>query len=299
MPTVSRMAAAVALVLAAATAAAAQHLKPQWSRPVGGKTRFVGVEEYGRCSVFIDNGVIQVVNPAGEIAWTWAFGKISKFLNPRDVAVAHGCDAVAVVGDASYKRALIAERGGHLTTLLFEDTPAEIRFDRSDRFVAIGTYLGSLSLFSRDGGLRWIRATDAAIVQGITFTDDNQRIMFKSYGGSGTVSMAGHVESSTRQAADADGETRSPLPYYRWRVARSEDGTRMWLRGEDSIDCVDASGRVLATIDATPSMQGVQVSRDFTQVLVVTEKDLRQVSVERYEIAAPCANNSEKLKVKN
>ena len=287
MVTASRALVAAAFVFAAA-AAAAQSLEPQWSRPVGGKTRFVGVEEYGRCSVFVDNGVLQVVNRAGAVAWTWPFATISRLLNPRDVAIAHDCDAVAVVGDATYKRALIAERGGRLTTLLFEDTPADITFDRHDQLIAVGTYIGSLSLFSRDGGIRWTRATDAAIVRGITFTDDNQRIVFHSYGGSGTVSVAGHVESSTRRAADDD-DAQSPIPYYRWRIAQSDDGSRMWLRGEDAIDCVDARGTVLATIKATPSMQGVKVSRDFTQVLVVSEKDLRPVSVERYAIAAPCS----------
>ena len=299
MATITRAMAVVALVTAAAAAAAqpgprpgnrasVDSLEPAWSRPVGGKTRFVGVEEYGRCSVFVDNGVMQVVGPAGEVIWTWPFATISRLLNPREVAIAHDCDAVAIVGDASYKRALIAERGGRLTTLLFEDTPAEIAFDRTDQFVAVGTYLGSLSLFSRDGGIRWTRATEAAIVRGITFADDNQRITFQSYGGAGTVSVAGHVESSTRRASDGDEDTRSPIPFYRWRIAQSDDRPRMWLRGEDSIDCVDARGTVLATINATPSMQGVKVSRDFAQVLVVSEKDLRPVSVERYAVPAPC-----------
>lgn len=288
MTTVPRVLAAIALVAAVTAAADAQSLKPEWSRPVGGRTRLVGVEEYGRCSVFADNGVMQVVNPAGDVKWSWEFAKISRLLNPGDVAVAHDCDAVAVVGDSSYKRALIAERGGKLTTLLFEDTPAQVRFDRADRFVAVGTYLGSLSLFSRDGRIFWTRATDATIVQGITFTDDNQHITFGSHGGAGTVSLAGHVEMSTRQGGDSSSDARSPLPYYRWRIALSDDGTRMWLRGEDSIDCVDMRGRVLASINATPSMQGVKVSRDFTQVLVVTEKNLRPVSVERYGIPAPC-----------
>jgi hypothetical protein len=288
MTTRPRVLAAIALVAAVTAAADAQSLKPEWSRPVGGRTRLVGVEEYGRCSVFVDNGVMQVVNPAGDVKWSWEFAKISRLLNPSDVAVSHDCDAVAIVGDASYKRALIAERGGKLTTLLFEDTPAQIRFDRTDRYVAIGTYIGSLSLFSRDGRIFWTRATDASIVQGITFADDNQRITFTSYGGAGTVSLAGHVESSTRQPA-GDEDTRAPFPFYRWRIARRDDGSRMWLRGEDSIDCVDARGTVLATIKATPSIRGVKVSRDFSQVLVITEKDLRPVSVERYAIPAPCA----------
>ena len=288
MFTVPRVLAAVALVAAAAAAAAAQSLEPEWSRPVGGRTRFVGVEEYGRCSVFVDNGVIQVVDPAGAVSWSWPFAKISKFLNPRDVAIAPGCDAVAVVGDASYKRALIAERSGQIKTLMLEDTPAQVTFNRTGQLVAVGTYIGSMLLFARDGGLRWIRATDAAIVQGMSFTDDNQRITFASYGGAGTVSVAGHVETSTRRGDDSRDDNRSPVPYYRWRIARSDDGSRMWLRGEESIDCVDTRGRVLATIGATPSMEGVKVSRDFAQVLVVTEKDLRPVSVERYAVPAPC-----------
>lgn len=125
-------------------------------------------------------------------------------------------------------------------------------------------------------------------MQGITFTDDNERITFDGDGGSGTVSLAGHVEFSTRDAHEEGNDTRSPLPYYRWLIAKSEDGSRMWLRGEDSIDCVDASGTVLATISATPSRYGVKVSRDFSQVLVVTEKNLRPVVVTRYEIPARC-----------
>ena len=288
MATVSRVLAAVALVAAAAAAAAAQSLEPQWSRPVGGKTRFVGVEEYGRCSVFVDNGVIQVVSPSGEVAWTWRFAGISKFLNPRSVAVSHDCDAVAVVGDASYKRALIAERAGRLTTLLFEDTPAEIAFDRTGRFVAIGTYIGSLSLFTRDGGIRWIRATEASIVQGIAFTDDNQRITFQSHGGSGTVSIAGHVEWSKRDSVD---NVSDADPAYEKQIAVFNDGQRVWQRSGNSIECVDDRGAVLATIELTSPFRTVRVSRDFAQVLVVSEKDLDPVSVERYEVPQPCRVN--------
>src|SRR5262245_64905021 len=103
MTTVPRVLAAAALVVAATAAAAAQSLKPEWSRPVGGKTRFVGVEEYGRCSVFVDNGAIQVVSPAGDVAWAWPFKSISKYINPNEVAVSHACDAIAFVGDSSYK----------------------------------------------------------------------------------------------------------------------------------------------------------------------------------------------------
>ena len=283
MATVVRLVAAIVLVVAVATGAAAQTLKPEWSRPVGSRTRLVGVEEYGRCSVFVDNGVLQVISPANEVMWSWPFAKISRLLNPRDVAVSHNCDAVALVGDASYKRALIAERGGRLTTLAFEDTPAEIAFDRADRLVAVGTYIGSLSLFSRDGGIRWTRATEASIVQGLTFSDDNQRISFKSFAGEGSVSVAGQVEWSKRGSGDNSSDAD---PAYQQRIAVHEGGTRAWQRTQDSIECVDDRGTVLATIAS--SVRNVKVSRDFSQVLLVTEKDLRPVSVERYEIPAPC-----------
>jgi hypothetical protein len=38
----------------------------------------------------------------------------------------------------------------------------------------------------------------------------------------------------------------------------------------------------------TPHSRGFFVSRDFSQAIVVTEKDLHAVSVERYEVPAPC-----------
>ena len=107
------------------------------------------------------------------------------------------------------------------------------------------------------------------------------------YNGPIEVSVAGHVESSTKERQEAEGQ-RAALPFYRWRIASAAGGSRMWLRGEESIDCVDNRGTVLATISATPSERAVIVSRDFSQVLVVTEKGLDPVSVERYEVPQPC-----------
>jgi hypothetical protein len=34
--------------------------------------------------------------------------------------------------------------------------------------------------------------------------------------------------------------------------------------------------------------RNVRVSRDLTQILIVREKNLRPVAVERYDISAPC-----------
>jgi len=298
--TLRRLATVTALVVAAPAAAAAQpgpapgsrawveSLKAEWSRPVGGKTRLVGVEEYGRCSVFVDSGVVQVVAPSGDISWSWSFSKISKYINPRAVAVSHDCGAIAFVGDASYKYVWIVDRAGASASVKSAATPANVEFDRAGMFVAVGTYAGSLQLYSRNGTLQWDRPTKASIVQGIAFSDDNQHIRFKDWSGSGVVSAAGHVEWSEPAPAVSEDEPAPAPSDYRWQIAVSDDGRRKWLRGEDVIDCVDEHGTVLARINAAPSVRGVKVSRDFCQVMVVTEKALHPVSVERYEVPAPC-----------
>ena len=50
---------------------------------------------------------MQVVTPSGEVSWTWPLSKISKYINPGEVAVSHACDAIAFVGNASYNYAWI------------------------------------------------------------------------------------------------------------------------------------------------------------------------------------------------
>lgn len=280
---------AVLLVLALffTTHSYAEPLKPAWSRPLGRSVRLVGVEENGRCILFADRKSIQIVSPDNAVLWTWPYASVSRFRNLSDVAVSPDCDAIAFVGDATYKNAWIAERNGKLVTLEFTSTPADVHFDRSGDLVAIGTFAGTMHLHGRNGELKWKRETKASIVQGIAFSDDNTHVMFKGWGGAGDVSVAGHVEWSTKEASDTEA-TDVSLPYYRWRIASASGGSRMWLRGEDAIDCVDARGTVLATITATPSERAVMVSRDFSQVFVVSEKDLDPVSVERYEVPRPC-----------
>jgi len=265
---------------------AAEPLKPAWSKPLGRGAALVGVEEYGRCTVFANKTAIQVVLPSGDVSWTWPYAAITRNLNPRDVAVSHACDAIAVPGDAGRKYVWVAQRSGALTTLSFTATPAEAAFDQTGELLAVGTFSGSIHLFTREGELKWTRETKASIVQGINFSDDNRHIAFKSFAGAGIVSVAGHVESSIRGALDS--ATDDPDLSYRARIAVFEGGDRMWLRGEDAIECVDGRGDVLATIDAAASFRTVKVSRDFAQVVVVSEKDLDPVSVERYEVPRPC-----------
>lgn len=382
MARVSRLLTVSALLVAAAAPAAAaqpgptpgsrasvEPLKPEWSRPVGGRVRLVGVEESGRCSVFVDHGAVQVVTRPGDVSWTWPFAKISKYINPREVAVSHECDAIALVGDSSYKYVWIVERGGKSVSLPFSATPAEAAFDRTGQLVAVGTYAGTLQLHSRSGELQWKRDTGAAIVHDVDFTDDNSRIVFKGWGGAGVVDANGQVQWGTHanrlaaardlstfifshapnhgpglpsialadagrsvlwhrwgstdafisakgdrvlamidtvqekkesdffdggsggaeiQLLSRDATVMAAFPDYRRAIALSEDGDRMWLAAEEYVACVNDRGDVLARIDVEPSYRGVLVSRDFSQVLIVSEKDLHPVSVERYEVPPPC-----------
>jgi hypothetical protein len=274
MASLRRLATVTAIVVAASTAAAAQpgpapgsrawveSLKAEWSRPVGGKTRFVGVEEYGRCSVFVDNGAVQVVAPSGETSWTWPFKAVSKYINPREVAVSHECDAIAFVGDASYKYVWIVDRAGTSASIKLSATPSDVEFDGKGDSVTVGTFSGTQFLYSRNGTLQSERQRPAKWASPLT--------------------------------EEPDDPLMSAFPHHRWRIAASDDGSRMWLRGEDVVECVDDRGAVLATIDAAPSRRGVRVSRDFGQVLIVTEKDLHPVSVERYVVPPPCYSLSSK-----
>ena len=259
-------------------------LKPSWSRPLGKLARLIGVEEYGRCIAFADKNAIQIVSPDNEVLWAWPYRKVNRLLNLREVAVSHDCDAIAVVGDSTYKIAWIAERSGALVTIPLTATPTEITFDRTSRLVAIGTFSGSVLLYSRDGHLQWTRDTRARIVEGVRISDDNRYISFKGWAGAGRVSFAGHVEWSEPGSGSPASENalraRSP-------IARSDDGTRMWLASDDGLTCVDDRGRVLAAI-AADEFRDVKVSRDFAQVLIVSEKNLNPVSVERYEVPGPC-----------
>jgi hypothetical protein len=259
-------------------------LKPAWSRPLGRLVRLIGVEEYGRCIAFADKNAIQIVSPANDVLWAWPYRKVNRLLNLREVAVSHDCDAIAVVGDSTYKFAWIAERSGQLVTIPLPATPTEITFDRTSRLVVIGTFSGSVLLYSRDGQLQWTRDTRARIVEGVRISDDNRHISFKGWAGAGRVSVAGHVEWSEPGSGSPSSENalraRSP-------IARSEDGARMWVAGGDGLTCVDDRGRVLAAISAE-EFRDVKVSRDFAQVLIVSEKNLNPVSVERYEVPSPC-----------
>lgn len=259
-------------------------LKPAWSRPLARSVRLVGVEEYGRCIAFADKSAIQIISPANDVLWTWQYRSVNRLLNLREVAVSHDCDAIAVVGDSTYKFAWIAERSGRLVTIPLTSTPSEVTFDRTSQLIAIGTFSGSVLLHARDGQQRWTRDTRARIVEGMRVSDDNRYIVFKGWAGAGRVSIAGHVEWSEPGSASPSTETASRS---RSTIARSDDGARTWLAGGEGLTCVDDRGRVLAAISAG-EFREVKVSRDFAQVLVVSEKNLNPVSVERYEVPSPC-----------
>ena len=104
--------------------------------------------------------------PAGEVSWTWP-QQDQQYLNPRDVAVSHDCDAIALVGDASYKYVWIVDRTGGSASVKFEATPADVEFDRTGKLVAVVTYAGSMFLYRStahcNGNVRARRASCKAL----------------------------------------------------------------------------------------------------------------------------------------
>jgi len=142
--TLAVLVAGIVLVFAGSDTAFVAPLTPGWSKPLGKGVRLVGVEEYGRCILFAGNGAIQVVLPSGETMWSWPYSKISRYINPRAVAVSHDCEAIALVGDAIYKYVWIAPRAGKAVSIPIAVTPTEAAFDRTGQLVAIGTYGGTL-----------------------------------------------------------------------------------------------------------------------------------------------------------
>ena len=99
----------------------------------------------------------------------------------------------------------------------------------------------------------------------------------------------GEPQEAIVQLLDRDGSVVASYSEYVAPLALSDDGTRAWLRGADHLACVDDRGEVLARIDVEiASNSRAVVSRDFSQVLVVRDRDLDPVSVERYEVPKPC-----------
>lgn len=285
--TLAFLVAGIVLLFAGRDTAFVEPLTPVWSKPLGKGVQLVGVEEYGRCILFADHGAIDVVLPSGDTAWSWPYSKISRYINPREVAVSHDCDAIALVGDASYKYAWIVPRVGKAVRLAFTATPADVEFDRTGTCVAIGTYAGSMSLYSVGGPLQWTRDTGVTIVDHLEFTADNQHIAFKGWAGSGIVSAAGQVESS--EASPHDSMLADEFGDEVQVLARSEDGALAWvLRRDGSVDCVNDAAEVLVSIATVTRRESVKVSRNFSQVLIVREKDLTPVAVDLYVVPDEC-----------
>ena len=114
-------------------------------------------------------------------------------------------------------------------------------------------------LYSVNGELQWKRDTKTAIVNGLDVTDDNQRILFKGWGGAGVVSFAGQVEWSrlaNRLTTSRDLGTLvfgdEPNHGPGWPGITVADGERkqLWFRWASVDAFISASGhRILATVD--------------------------------------------------
>jgi len=252
-------------VLAFATVAEAQnYLEPAWTKTLTRGGRFLTAHEFGRCSVVDQNGVIEVIDETGVVAWRWNYRKISKLIYPQETAVSPDCDAIAITGSATYKYTWLVERGGQGVTIGTMGTPSDVAFDRTGQRVLIGTFTGMLQMHARPSGdLLLTRAVHAPItIEGIEMFNDSGRVAFK------------HREGAELQS-DA------------WLLATTSDPKRKWLASSERIACIDDQGTVLAEIPPQTFYREIVVSRDFGQVVRI-ERAGNATRLYGYTVPSPC-----------
>jgi hypothetical protein len=169
-------------------------LTPTWSKTLKWPG-LVGVEEHGRCTVLKSGDLVQVLAPSGTVLWSWPYRKVSKYIEPIQVGVSPSCDAIAIPGNAGYKYTWIVPRRGNSVAARTMSVPADATFDRTGKFVAVGTHAGTVYLYSRDGALKWKQDVDgAAIASNLEFSEDNTRIVLRGWAGAGIIGIDGRPE---------------------------------------------------------------------------------------------------------
>ena len=251
-------------VLAFASVAEAQnYLEPAWSKTLTRGGRFLIAHEFGHCSVVDQNGVIEVIDESGAVAWRWNYRKISRLIYPQETAVSPDCDAIATTGSATYKYTWLVERSGKSVSIGSMGTPSDVAFDRTGQRVLIGTFTGMLQMHDRLGDLLLTRAVRAPIaIEGIEMVNDSGRVAFK------------HREGAELQT-DA------------WLLASTGDPKRKWLASSERIACLDDQGKVLAEIPPQTFYREVVVSRDFGQVVRI-ERAGNATRLYGYTVPSPC-----------
>ncbi len=148
----------------------------------------------GNCIAIAGNGEAQVISNQGRTLWKWNYGAINRIIVAGSLAVAPGCDAIALGGDSSYKYVWIADKSGHAIPIHLASTPLGLAFDRTGQSLAVGTGAWAIYLYSRTGQLFWRRKPDApcCLADGFSFSRDNTFLMVRS-GGSGVLRMDGSV----------------------------------------------------------------------------------------------------------
>lgn len=139
----------------------------------------------GRCAAIAADGAIDVVDIAGHKLWRWDYARNNRFLTVGPLAVSPMCDAVAMVGNSSYKYTWIANRSGHAIPVQTKSTPLSIAFSRSGDFVALGTGGCNLLLLNNSGELQWKKDLNngLCILGKLSFSADDKFILLQGHTG--------------------------------------------------------------------------------------------------------------------
>jgi hypothetical protein len=148
----------------------------------------------GSCIAIAGNGEAQVISNKGRTLWKWNYGALNRMIVAGPLAVAPGCDAIALGGTSSYKYVWIAEKSGRAIPIPMTSTPLGVAFDRTGQSLAVGSGNWAIQMYSRTGQLRWRRKPDApcCLVDRFLFSHDNAALMIRG-GGDGVLRMDGSV----------------------------------------------------------------------------------------------------------
>lgn len=135
----------------------------------------------GRCVAVAGVGTVDVLDSKGQTLWTWEYGKVNKFITAGGLAVSPKCDAIALVGNSSYKYTWVANRQAVRVPIQTTSTPLGIAFSHDGELIALGTGGCDLLLLGKAGGLKWKKVfkDGFCIFDELSFSPDDKFILLQ------------------------------------------------------------------------------------------------------------------------
>jgi hypothetical protein len=189
-------------------------LRSDWDhteQPWASKVSSAALSSEGRCVAITTPTFVAVADKTARELWRWNFSEGNRFIVATRVAVSPKCDWLAFAGGVGYRYVWIVHRNGKRIPLKTEGTPLAVEINHSGTLVAVGTGAGVVSLYTREGALRWRNDVGGGLVpaQELSFANNDSAILLRSRGQAvfsidGTTQWSGGVwgVGSARPAKD-------------------------------------------------------------------------------------------------